>query len=809
METRQLRTDTSVRLAAAFIVGLVGLILEIAYTRVISYKFFYFYTYLVIGLALLGLGAAAVAVAFSRRLRSIDSFTLMRVLLPAAGAVGLVSYVAVGRIPTRANDIWVGTIPEALAQVGLLVLIALSLTAVFFALGVVLSALIVVEAAEMRRLYFWDLAGAAIACLIAIPLIGWVGPPALIVGSSVLLAVFGLLVGVHQARHRLRLSAVAGLVLLVSIPVAGLDIRIDEAKTLQDPDAVIAGDWGPVFRVDAVEQDGTVVLMHDALWGSAIWRYDGTEATSARFFTDSRRLPVDALGRAPRRILIIGAAGGNEIQHALGYGVEHIDAVELNPVTVGLLNGEFKEFSGSIVDDPRVNYVRGDGRTFLARSKDLYDVIWFVAPDSYAANNAATSGAFVLSESYLYTEEMIEESLSHLTPEGMVVAQFGDFSFDTRPTRTARYLATARSAMGGTEGAFADRTMLVIDQPDFAIARISSIFLFRSPVPDGAGERVEASVAAQLPESRVLYVPGLVSEPGISTDIITGGDAEVDALVDSYAFDISPVTDDKPFFWHFTPFPDVVKNFERNYEESEIAIGERLIVALVATAALVALVLLGLPFVVGRSRSGADAIGPRRRAGLLVYFAALGFGFMLVEISMIQRFALLLGYPTLSLSVSLFTLLLSTALGARLSDRTFGRGGWRLASGAGVLTAIVGLYLLISDDVTETALAWSSSARIATAFALLFPVGLVLGAFLPAGIDAARRIAGERPEADEGRLVAWCWAVNGFFSVMGSSITTVSSMTFGFDRTVVIGVVLYWVAIAVLADLSRQEKALA
>lgn len=809
MNTRKYTTDTSIRLAAAFTVGLVGLVLEIAYTRVISYKFFYFYTYLVIGLALLGLGSAAVAVAFSKRLRAINSFTLMRILLPIAGVIGLGSYAAVVRIPTDANMIWTGSATDALIQVALLIAVALSLTAVFFALGIVLSALIVVEAAEMRRLYFWDLVGAALACLIAIPLIGWFGPPALIVGSSVVLAVFGLVVGLHQHHHRLRLSAVTGLVLLCSLPIADLDIRIDATKTLQDPNSVVAGDWGPVFRVDAVERDDNVVLMHDALWGSAIWRYDGTEATSARFFKDSRRLPMDALGRAPKRILIIGAAGGNEIQHALGYGVEQIDAVELNPVTVGLLNGKFKEFSGSIVDDPRVNYVRGDGRTFLARSKNLYDVIWFVAPDSYAANNAATSGAFVLSESYLYTEEMIKESLNHLTPEGMVVAQFGDFSFDTRPTRTARYLSTARSAMGGSEGDFANRTMLVIDQPEFFIARISSIFLFKSPVQPDAGARVEASVTQNLPESKVIYIPGRTSAPSISTDIITGSDAEVRNLVDSYQFDISPVTDNKPFFWHFTPFPEVVKNFERNYEDSEIAIGERLIVALVVTAAVVALVLLGLPFVVARSKSGADAIGPRRRIGLLVYFAALGFGFMLVEISMIQRFALLLGYPTLSLSVSLFTLLLSTALGARLSDYTFGRGGWRLASGAGVLTAIVGLYLLITDSVTETALAWSSTARILTAFALLFPVGLVLGAFLPAGIDAARRISGARPGSDEGRLVAWCWAVNGFFSVMGSSVTTISSMTFGFDRTVVIGVVLYWIAIAVLADLSRQEQAVA
>ena len=103
-------------------------------------------------------------------------------------------------------------------------------------------------------------------------------------------------------------------------------------------------------------------------------------------------------------MLIIGAAGGNEIQAALTYGAGHIDAVELNPVTVDLLRDEFADYSGNITEHPDVNYIQGDGRTFLARSDEEYDLIWFVAPDSYAASNAATAGAFVLSESYLYTQ---------------------------------------------------------------------------------------------------------------------------------------------------------------------------------------------------------------------------------------------------------------------------------------------------------------------------------------------------------------------------------------------------------------------
>ena len=101
-------------------------------------------------------------------------------------------------------------------------------------------------------------------------------------------------------------------------------------------------------------------------------------------------------------------------------------------MTVDLLENRFADYSGNLTTRDNVDYIQGDGRTYLARTDNQYDIVWFVAPDSYAASNAATSGAFVLSESYLYTEEMIAEAYRHLTPDGMVVTQFGDFDFDQR-----------------------------------------------------------------------------------------------------------------------------------------------------------------------------------------------------------------------------------------------------------------------------------------------------------------------------------------------------------------------------------------
>ena len=787
------------RLVSAFVVGFVGLSLEIAYTRVISFKIFYYYTYFVIGLALLGLGAASSALALSPRLRRLDTLHLVRLAAPIAGFVGAIAYAMVARLGTDTNLIWAGTLSEASEQLVRLLIIAVALTTVFFGVGLILARLIVAEAHEVRRLYFWDLTGAALGCLTAVPLQLTIGPPAMILLSSVLLVALGVTVAVRTGAGRNRSIATVSAVALVATLVAGsFDVRTDNAKTLRDSDVVAASDWGAVFRVDAVEFGPLHVLHHDGLWGSSIWRYDGTPATTARFDNDSRQLPFAALGRPPERILIIGAAGGNEIQAALTYGVGHVDAVELNPVTVGLLENEFADYAGNLTTRENVDYIQGDGRTFLARTDHDYDMVWFVAPDTYAASNAATSGAFVLSESYLYTEEMIAEAYDHLTPDGMVVTQFGDFDFDERPTRTARYLVTAHTALDGEQSEFDRQTALLVNRGDVDLDRFSTMLLFKNPPEGDASDRLLRAID-RVPGTEALHLPdGSLPGDGITTDLITGSTADVEAIVDGYEYDISSIGDDRPFFWHFTSFEDIVGDWSRSYEDTEIAIGERLLMVLILVAFVVASAFLWLPFVLTRRRRARPTDLIRGRARMFLFFASIGLGFMFIEISMIQRFSLLLGYPTLSLSVSLFTLLLATAVGARYSGRIGALPVVGLPAAVATLFGITLLYLAASDSVTDVALAWSEPLRIALVIAMLFPVGVALGVFLPAGIDQATGLTRHADPADRDRFVAWCWAVNGFFSVIGSSLTTVASMTFGFDRTVVFGLILYLIALAAL-----------
>ena len=228
--------------------------------------------------------------------------------------------------------------------------------------------------ADVRRLYFWDLTGAALGCLLAVPLQATIGQPAMI-----LLVAGRWRRSVSSTASEIRPTARrrdggTGLAVAVVLGARHQQLRgaDDETKTLDDRRR--RGRLGRRLPRRRGRPSVTYVLHHDGLWGSAIWRYDGTPRDHGPV---RHRRPPDPVRRAglttEPHVLIIGAAGGNEIQAALTYGAGQIDAVELNPVTHHLLTGPFAEYSGNIANLPDVNYVEGDGRTFLARDDD-YDL---------------------------------------------------------------------------------------------------------------------------------------------------------------------------------------------------------------------------------------------------------------------------------------------------------------------------------------------------------------------------------------------------------------------------------------------------
>jgi hypothetical protein len=799
------------RWLAILLVSLAGLLLEVGYTRIVSYKLWYYYTYLVIGLALLGIGSGGVLVAVSAPLRRWTTQRIVAVF-SIAGSVSIsVGYLVVARMPVDTIAIWDYGTGASLKNLAALGLICFALFATFIALGVIVSVLLGRAREDVGRIYFADLTGAGVGCLIAIPLISALGPPALVALAALVFAAVGVLT-IARPTPLFAVGCVVA-VLLGGVVVARdslPDVRVESTKL--GSEGAVRSEWGPVFRVDALDvgSDDMYLLAHDGTFGSGIHRFDGDPDSLTQYDSDPRALPFHVLGEPPERELIIGSAGGNEILASLAFDAPHIEAVELNPVTVGLLEDEFADFSGHLPERPEVDMHVGDGRSYLARSDVAYDLVWFVAPDSYAAMNAASSGAFVLSESYLYTTEMISETLEHLSDDGIMVVQFGELDVEASPNRTARYVVTARQALADAGVEDPTQHLLVSALLNDA-GDLSTIIVKRTPFTAEEIDAFAAGVASQ-PSSVLFHAPGHEPVDNLVTRLASGTAAEVDTIVDRRRDDISAVHDDAPFFWHFSKFDDVLSNIDEPIDggliDPEDAIGERVLLLLLGFAVVYAAVFLLLPFVVVRRRwASLPAKGTSA-----IYFACLGLGFMLFEITMIQRLSRFLGYPTYSLTVTLASLLVATGIGASLSRRLDGRERALLPWLVGALAALTAFYQFGLPDLLDALLDQSLAVRVIVALVVLAPLGLLLGLFMPVGLGIVLRLAGARRAGDGAgdgeEYVAWAWAVNGFFSVIGSVLTTILSMTFGFSRVQYGALVMYAIAALALLRLHARHQQL-
>ncbi len=815
--------ERSRNLVAIAVVSLAGLLLEVGYTRIVSYKLWYYYTYLVIGLALLGIGSGGIAVTLIPALKRASSRSIIALcsIWGAITTLGGTFVIAKLRIDTAriwSHDDWTQA-RSALKQIASLGIICFAIFATFVSLGIILSTLLGRAREDIGKLYFADLAAAGLACVIAIPLISAVGPPTVVIMAAALFLGVGLVFlprtrGFVVVAHGLigGLTAVVLVAMLINNSLIP-SIIPDTKKMAFAPSENSSSDWGPVFRVDALEVPnprpdwpvpGTSwLLLHDATFGAGMHRFDGDAAALTYYDTDPRRIPFEVLGTPPRNELIIGSAGGNEILASLHFGAKDIDAVELNPVTVEMLKGDFADETGHLAEREDVHLHQGDGRTYLARSYEKYDLIWFVAPDSYAANNAASSGSFVLSESYLYTSEMIAESLEHLSDNGLVVVQFGELRFankehpeQARPNRTSRYLATARHAMNGLDGFEEPENHILVAVEESAGAQ-PAIVLKRTPFTE---QQVAdfAETVPQLKDTRLVYAPGVFNDGSFPARIAGATDEKAVAeIVASYPGEIGPITDDGPFFWHFKNYRTVLGEMTNSWDglDPEDSIGERVLVLLLGFAILYAAAFLLVPFIFVRKKWRAlPAKGPSA-----IFFACLGFGFMFYEISMIQRLVQFLGYPTMSLTVTLATILITTGIGALVSKRYSQNPTRALIRCLGALGVLTIAYRYGLAEFTDSLLGASVGLRILVSIVVLAPLGFCLGMFMPLGLGTVSQLG------DDGEsYTAWAWAVNGFFSVIGSVLTTILAMEFGFSTVQAIAWFFYVIAALSFVRLNRR-----
>jgi hypothetical protein len=780
-----------------------GLLLEIGATRLLSFKLFHPFAFLALGVALLGVaaGAAVVALAGAWPRRSLDRL-LAAICLAGSLAVGA-GHVVVARLRLDTSQLGSGV-----AEPAKLAVLGLALASGFAALGLASALLFARRPAPLHRLYAAELAGAALGALAAAALVGRLGAPASLQLAGAVLALAGLAATRGGPARGLR-AALAAAALALAAPLALPDLLPD---TVPDRFAKHVGTrepseftrWGPVFRVDVARvpdaDDRFRAVFQDGLWSATLVRFDGEAGSREHFERDPRSLPFAALGAPPAQVAVLGAAGGHEVLAALRFGARRVSAVELDAVTLSLLASEYADYTGNLHRNPRVELVHAEARAWLARApQGRFDLVWLVAPETYAATNAGSLGAQVLPESPLFTVEAIETGLARLSERGVLAAHFGEWSYEDRPLRTARYLATAREAFRrlGVER-FADHA-LVATTPGFF--QLATVLLKRTPFgPEEVARFLEQT--RRVPGSRVRHAGGLAFDDGAANEVLALADAPLARFLAAHPHALDPATDDRPYFWHFVRFRDAFAALAQPYAPRDVedGIAERLLLGLLAAALAGSLAVLLVPAALARRAGRAIPRAGRTAAG----FAALGIGLLCYEVPLVQKLALLLGHPAYALPATLAALLGAAGLGALASGRATARPGRGLGVRLAALAALTLFYASGLDRLVAALLPAPFLLRAAFAVACLAPLGAVLGGFLPLGLAALAAAAPGSREAP-----AFALAASGVAAVVGCALATIVAMGAGFDAVLACGLAAYAVAAAALRGLAPARAAAA
>jgi hypothetical protein len=469
-----------------------------------------------------------------------------------------------------------------------------------------------------------------------------------------------------------------------------------------------------------------------------------------------------------RRALVIGGGGGRDIHNALSSGLRDVDVIELNQGIVDMVDEDLREWSGSPYSLPGVHTAVGDGRSILASRETFYDQIHIGFTDTLSANSAA---AFALTENNLYTKEAFNEYYDRLTPEGVLnVSRLHRLVGDEALRATVLTLEALRDR--GV--AHPERNVVVLLSHD-VLGELFGTTLSRVR-PWSAAELARIRTLAAREGAQVAYAPG---GPFRREWAQLARAPSVEQFCTNYRLNVCAPTDDQPFFFNMKRVADVGRDPPPGY----IYAVDPLRVLAVTLAILLVLCAAGflLPLVAVR-REGRPGAGP------LAFFAAIGLGFLILEIVLIQRFVLFLGFPTYALSVVIAALLAFTGVGALVSARLPAPPRRPLIAALAAVAVLIAASAFGLQPLLRALIDLPFAARVAVTVALLAPLGIGMGMAMPVGL--------QRLQALHPGGVPWAWAINGITSVLAAALGVAVAITAGFTVATLVACACYVAAMA-------------
>ena len=793
-------------LAGMALCSFAALLLELALTRLFSVVLFYHFAFLAISIALLGLGAGGVFAHLRKsQLARFETRALVARLCSINALIVPVVLVIVLRIPvsldiSKANFLRLSAIYMASAVP-------------FFITGLQFSVVFARQATHVSRLYAADLAGGALACLAIVPLLNWLGGPNTVLFTGTCIGVAGMVWGVESRARKSAAGRALFLLVLIAANYSGKLLDIVYAKGgFRDSAWVEFARWNAISRVEVDRQGPGRAIVIDADASTYLMNVDPKHWQGGWEKNLMSAPPALANVLRPHgEFAIIGPGGGVDVLRAVATGSPNVTGIEINPIIANtIMRGRYADYTYHLYEQPEVHIHVTDGRSFVRNARQQFDVLQMTLVDTWASTSA---GAFALSENSLYTVEAFREYFEHLKPDGMVAITRWEFQ---QPREALRVVSVAMQALHELGVADTRNNFIVVAEGRLDADGIPVVVLAkRTPFTMEEQDLVREDIAAH-PRLFSFYVP---SDPHT---VASGQEEHYSANANSftrliqlndpqqfaarYPYDVSPVTDNAPFFF-FTLKPGQIlhpealqRGIDWKNNLGVAVLGMVLIISLLAVLAF-----LVVPLMMG-------AGGQQQRPLRLLYFIAVGLGYILVEIAFIQRFVLFLGHPTYALTVVVFLLLLSSGAGSMVSRRWMADTG-RIWLPLALITAAILLYVAILPGLLNWLVGLPFAAKLLVCATILIPLGLAMGMPFPTGL---RALAGSPvpefpgPEKNEtgGNLVEWAWAMNAASSVLGSVIAIIIAIQFGLNVTLASGAAAYLLALGLVATLRPSPNRL-
>ena len=796
-EQNSLLTETSP--SSAFFIGLTlicasTLMYEVVLTRILSVLCWYYLAFVSISMAMFGMTAGALFVQLRPDWFSHDEIPHRLAQITFGMAISMpLTLVTLFAVPLD--------ISRSLETLFSFLLFSAIIAVPFFFSGVAVCISLTRTPYPIGRIYFADLFGAGAGCLGAVILLELIDAPSGIFAISSLLFLGAAAYATHSRDHRRSRRCYVGAVVMLLVAAMNastnygiqpiwskgqIDTRKDIAAEVWNPISRVrvrnphweeAPLWGPSSLTPQVQIEFVGMNIDNDAWTSML-HFQGDLKPFDVLLYDVTSLGAQM--RAGGAAAIIGVGGGRDVIVCAINGFRRIVGIEVNSAIVDVDTRRFAWFSGFDLI-PGFELHADEGRSYLTRSHEKFDLIQASLVDTWAATSA---GAMTLSENSLYTVDAWQVFYRDLKPGGLIT--FSRWYYGPEVAQTYRLFTTAWAMLLREGVADPSRNIALLSS-----GRVATILVSNVPFSEEDLRKLH-SIADQM-KFTILFFPGEPSQiPELRSVASKHTLAELERLRYTAELDYSPVFDSSPYFFNVVRIRTLLRLYREKVRIPPNFQALFFVFALMLAAFILVISTIVFPLIRWARRR---AVPQAPLAGGITYFIAIGLGFIFVEMAMMQQLSIFLGHPIYSLVVVLAGLILSMGIGSLVSDRLSlcSNGVSRMPAlivAVSLLLYSAAVLRVIHGFVAD--LLWQ---RALLSLALIVPCGFLMGFCFPVGL----RWLTQLKQADN---LPWMWALNGAASTLGSFVAIVISMETTVTTCLLTGAACYLVAAAVL-PLSR------